>query len=148
LFEVKGESTERQQLAWRLRPRVTWGDIRLPPDAVLVLHVLSAAEPLALPRAARFVIGRAGTAGLRHPDVDLTAYEAVRYGVSRLHAAIEIKDEAVFITDLGSTNGTYLKARRLSPGEPRIVCSGDELCFGNLMAHLYFRSQQQGNDRE
>lgn len=140
LMEAIRQPTERQGLSWTLRPRTTWGDMRLPQDAVLVMQILTATEPLVLPRMARLVIGRAGATGLRHPDVDLTSWGAIRYGVSRLHAAFEIRDEAVFLTDLGSTNGTYLNARRLSPGETRIVCSGDELCFGNLLAHLYFRN--------
>jgi pSer/pThr/pTyr-binding forkhead associated (FHA) protein len=113
--------------------------MRLLPDAVLVMQILTATEPLVLPRKERLVIGRAGAAGLRNPDVDLTSWGALRFGVSRVHAAIEIRDEAVFLTDLGSTNGTYLNARQLSPNETRIVCSGDEMCFGNLLARLYFR---------
>ena len=76
---------------------------------------------------------------MRHPDVDLTTFGAKEFGVSRLHAAIDLHDEAVFITDLGSTNGTYLNAMQLPPGEPQIVCHGDEICLGNLMTHLYFR---------
>jgi hypothetical protein len=138
LIEVR-QPTERQERAWDLRPRPSWGEMRLPPDAVLVMQILTATEPLVLPRMERLVIGRAGAAGLRNPDVDLASWGAVRYGVSRVHAAIEIRDEAVFLTDLGSTNGTFLNARRLSPNETRIVCSGDEVCFGNLLARLYFR---------
>jgi pSer/pThr/pTyr-binding forkhead associated (FHA) protein len=80
--------------------------------------------------------------------VDLTAFGAVEFGVSRLHAAIDIQDEAVFVTDLGSTNGTYLNAVRLSPGEPRIVCNGDEICLGNLITHLYFRKLIEGDHAE
>ncbi len=143
LFEVKSQPTERQRLTWKLTPRISWGDIRLPPNANLVLQLLTVAEPLVLPRLERIVIGRAGESGLRHPDVDLTSCGAASYGVSRRHAAIEIKDEAVFLSDLGSTNGTYLNARWLPPGEARIVCSGDEICFGNLIAHLYFRSPDE-----
>ena len=141
---VTRQPTERQQLLWHLHPRQTRGELRLPAEGVLVLHILPAVEPFVLPRMERLVIGRAGASGLRHPDVDLTSCGAVRHGVSRLHAAIEIKDDTVFITDLGSTNGTYLNARKLSPGESRIVCSGDEVCFGNLMAHLYFRNPPDG----
>jgi len=137
---LEATPTEQQRLSWKLTPRTTWGDMRLPQNAVLMMQILTALEPLMLPKMERLVIGRAGASGLRHPDVDLTSWGAVRYGVSRLHAALEIRDDAVFLSDLGSTNGTYLNARRLSPGEDRIVCSGDQLCFGNLMAHVYFRS--------
>jgi hypothetical protein len=140
LSEDADDPTGRQRLTWKQRSGASWSDIRLHSNAVLVLHLFTAAEPLVLPRVERLILGRAGASGLRHPDIDLSAWGAVEHGVSRLHAAIEIRDEAVFLTDLGSTNGTYLNGLRLSAGEHRVVCSGDTIYLGNLMAHLYFRS--------
>jgi hypothetical protein len=144
---LERQPTEQQGLSWTLRPRATWGEMRLPESAVVVMQILTAVDPLVLPRAQKLVIGRGGAAGLRAPDIDLTSWGAERYGVSRRHASLEIRDDAVFLTDLGSTNGTYLNAQRLSPGDARIVCSGDELCFGNLMAHLYFRDVTEANSQ-
>ena len=136
-------ATERQHLAWKLRPRVSWGDIRLAPNTLLVLYVATASEPLILPRQEQILIGRAGASGLRQPHVDLAPYEAVEYGVSRLHASLDIQNEAVLITDLRSKNGTYLNGLQLSPGQSKIVCNGDELCFGNLLVSIYFRDQKK-----
>jgi len=143
LLDVSDPPTERQQLAWKLRSHVAWQDIRLPPHAALVLYLSPSSEPLLLPGKEQILIGRAGASGLRRPDVDLTDFEAEQYGVSRLHAAIDLQDGAVFLTDLGSTNGTYLNALRLPSGKPRIVCSGDQICFGNLIAYLYFRNLKE-----
>jgi hypothetical protein len=145
LFASKHQPTEQQGLSWTLRPRTTWGEMRLPESAVVVMQILTAADPLVLPREQKLVIGRGGAAGLRAPDVDLTSWGAEPYGVSRRHASLEIRDDAVFLTDLGSTNGTYLNAQRLNPGEARIVCSGDEICFGNLLVTLYFRDVAETN---
>jgi pSer/pThr/pTyr-binding forkhead associated (FHA) protein len=143
LPHVGDHPTERQHLAWKLRPRTSWGDIRLAPDTLLVLYVAATSEPLILPRQEQILIGRAGASGLRQPHVDLTPYEAVEYGVSRLHASLDIQNEAVLITDLRSTNGTYLNGLQLSPGQSKIVCNGDELCFGNLLVSIYFRDQKK-----
>lgn len=144
LVHVREHPTERQHLAWKLRPRVAWDDIRLAPNTVLVMYVASASEPIILPRQDQILIGRAGAAsGLRQPHVDLTPYEAAEYGVSRLHASLDIQNEAVLITDLRSTNGTYLNDLQLAPGQSKIVCNGDVLCFGNLLVSIYFRDLKE-----
>jgi hypothetical protein len=144
LIHAKNHPTERQHLTWKLRPRVAWDDIRLAPDTVLVMYVSSDTEPIILPRQDQILIGRAGAAaGLRQPHDDLSPYQALEFGVSRLHASLDVQDEALRITDLRSTNGTYLNDLLLSPGESKIVCNGDSLCFGNLLVSIYFRDLKE-----
>jgi hypothetical protein len=139
LVGVKTDPTRRILRTAQPHSHVAWGDIRLKPNAVVVLYILTTDELIVLPRIERLIIGRAGASGLRKPDIDLTPYQAAECGVSRRHAALEIQDEAVFLTDLGSTNGTHLNALLLPPGERRILRPGDEICFGNLATQLYFR---------
>lgn len=50
--------------------------------------------------------------------------------VSRRHAILTRRAGSYYLTDLGSTNGTYLNGRRL--GAPARLRSGDELRFGAL----------------
>ncbi len=49
--------------------------------------------------------------------------------ISREHARFELRDGALLLTDLGSTNGTFLNHRRLEEPEPLDV--GDIIHFGN-----------------
>jgi pSer/pThr/pTyr-binding forkhead associated (FHA) protein len=49
--------------------------------------------------------------------------------VSRLHAVITKRDKTVFITDLGSTNGTFVNGQRLEKNKPVQVDNSDELAF-------------------
>lgn len=49
--------------------------------------------------------------------------------VSRLHAVITKRDNMVFLTDLGSTNGTYVNGQRLEKNQPVQVDNSDELAF-------------------
>jgi pSer/pThr/pTyr-binding forkhead associated (FHA) protein len=49
--------------------------------------------------------------------------------VSRLHAVITKRDNTVFLTDLGSTNGTYVNGQRLEKNQPVQVDNSDELAF-------------------
>jgi len=78
--------------------------------------------------------------GLKNPDeVDLTPYGAADRGVSRFHAKMHIADDTLYITDLGSTNGTYLGGKRLEPNLPTELHKGDELLLGRLAIQVMFR---------
>jgi len=57
--------------------------------------------------------------------------------VSRIHARFEKEGNAVRLTDMNSTNGTYKNGRRLQPQETVDVEPGDEIRFGNL--HYCYR---------
>jgi diguanylate cyclase (GGDEF)-like protein len=51
--------------------------------------------------------------------------------VSRNHASVRLEpDGLVWLTDLGSTNGTFLNGQRLSPHQPVGLRDGDRLGFG------------------
>ncbi len=64
------------------------------------------------------------------PDVDLDAYDPDSK-VSRKHARIIRREDAYFIEDLGSTNGTFVnRGRRLLPGTPQVLNEGDEIIVG------------------
>src|SRR5437879_5553793 len=47
--------------------------------------------------------------------------------VSRLHATMEWDHEQVVITDLGSTNGTFVNGERLAPNQQRRLRAGDKI---------------------
>jgi pSer/pThr/pTyr-binding forkhead associated (FHA) protein len=66
------------------------------------------------------------------PDVDLTPHNAYGSGVSRLHAVLKMIQEKVFIMDLGSSNGTFLNGKRLSPYVETAVNHGDVVYLGKL----------------
>jgi len=50
--------------------------------------------------------------------------------VSGTHARLEKKDGRLLVTDLGSTNGTYINERRLNPGFAIPIDPGSLLIFG------------------
>jgi hypothetical protein len=57
--------------------------------------------------------------------------------VSRNHASIKIEDETIALTDLGSTNGTFVNGERVSG--TRTLGDGDVLTFGNTQMRLEAR---------
>ena len=52
--------------------------------------------------------------------------------ISGHHALLEVLPDALFVTDLGSTNGTLLNGKKLLEGTPTPVSEGDQLTFGAL----------------
>ncbi len=63
----------------------------------------------------------------RARDCDLVVDQTA---VSRLHARLDFEHEQVTVTDLGSTNGTYVNRQRLEPHRPRRLKSGDVINLG------------------
>jgi hypothetical protein len=90
-------------------------------------------------RRAEIIIGRRSADNPIIPDVDLTDYQGIERGISRVHATLQFRDHAVTIMDMGSANHTYLNGKRIFPQEVRILQDGDELRMGNLSVRVYFQ---------
>ena len=83
---------------------------------------------MVLPVINTVVIGRLSELpGDARPDVNLNAFDAKEQGVSRQHAKIVRRRELIYISDLGSSNGTYLNGRPITGNYERILRNGDEL---------------------
>lgn len=78
------------------------------------------------------IAGRAIEGQPYKPDIDLTPYNAYQYGVSRYHLKIERRGDTLYVTDLGSQNGTYLNGVRMYPNQARVLRDTDELLLGRL----------------
>ena len=76
------------------------------------------------------VIGRDD--GESKVDIDLTEFGPEVRGVSRRHAEFKVRDGVLYVVDLGSSNGTYLKGRRIEAGRATEVPNGSVLSFGAL----------------
>ena len=107
-------------------------------EIVFSLQLEGFSEPILLKPEARTTLGRLDKERGHYPDVDLTPFAAVEKGVSAMHAVIEHNPESVQITDVGSTNGTYVNDRWLNPNQAYILHSGDEIRFGRLVARIRF----------
>jgi hypothetical protein len=80
-------------------------------------------------------VGRGSPHDLEKPDIDLNPYESIKT-VSRNHATISIKNGHVMITDVGSSNGTFVDGKRLKPNLPAKVESGTMVRFGALIVQI------------
>ncbi len=111
---------------------------------LLFSSVAGAVEPL--PDAAsspRAVDGESGQEFLLNPGVNLVGREGGELllghpTVSRRHAQWTLEDNRLWVEDMGSSNGTSVGARRVSPGERVEVFEGDVVKHGSvrLTVHL------------
>jgi len=80
------------------------------------------------------LIGRQG--GQVPVDLDIGFYDPEGY-ISRNHARITVAQRRYQITDLGSSNGTFVNEQRLTPNVPRLLSGGDQIRLGRVV--LAFR---------
>jgi len=76
-----------------------------------------------------------GRADMLHSTLDLFDlhfYSAHENGVSREHCKLTIKWGQLFVTDLDSTNGTFLDDKRLTPYQPYVIKKDVTLRLGHL----------------
>ncbi len=137
----KSEATlpTRQLDTQEYAAKATWGTARFSTQSVVVIQIRDADQPIRLQPTGRVVIGRVDTTSVQKPDIDLTPYGALEKGVSRIHAAIDRSEDTLTLIDMGSSNGTHLNGQRLLPDQPRVLRDGDEIRFGKLVAHVYFK---------
>jgi len=73
----------------------------------------------------------------RSPENDIVLYNKL---VSKSHAYLDLgsSDEAVYLVDTGSTNGTFVNNSRLAPSGNYQLADGDEISFGPETKVVYF----------
>ncbi len=78
------------------------------------------------------IIGRSDALSGVAPDIDLGAYNAESFGVSRRHVQITRRNDEIWIQDLNSVNLTYINSQRLAPNQPQRLKDGDTVHLGRL----------------
>jgi len=122
----------------------------LTPQHVVLVQALPSGHCFALPAQGSVVLGR------NSADVPQDAYllplddlDAQNHGVSRQHCRLDRHGSELTVTDLGSTNGTYLNERRLEQHRPYPLVHGDRLILGSLHLAIFFvlSSEQSNQER-
>lgn len=129
-------------------------------SSILSLRCSSAAtgSPSAVVSSERWILEPAGDGDWKHigyrvarPGAIEIASEAMTVGrvpenadvvipvatVSGVHARLEKKDGNLVVTDMDSTNGTYVNERKLVPGFPVAVQPGSLLIFGDIHLAMF-----------
>jgi hypothetical protein len=116
-----------------------WGNALFSKHTLLLLQVAGNPVSLVLHPNERLLLGRVDEAETGERVLDLTPYDAHKHGVSRVHASIGYAGHTLTLTDLGSTNGTFINNQRLVARQPRILRDGDLLRLGSLVVQVSFK---------
>jgi FHA domain-containing protein len=106
----------------------------------VTLHLLDTGQVLPLAERNEFTLGRISEGQPIMPDIDLSPYQAYACGVSRLHAVLKREARRVFLMDLGSSNGTYVNGKRLSPNVDHTISNGDVIALGKLKIQILLKA--------
>ena len=79
------------------------------------------------PQGHRFFITQAETVLGRDPTADFSITDQ---GISRKHAKLTRKDDKIQLTDLGSSNGTFINDKKINPNEPVTLAKEDMIKLG------------------
>jgi hypothetical protein len=112
-----------------------------PTNNWVTLHLLDTGQVLPLSERSEFTLGRISEGQSIMPDVDLSPYHAYAHGVSRLHAVLKREGAHAFLMDLGSSNGTYVNGKRLSPNVDHAVANGDVIALGKLKIQILLKAR-------
>lgn len=114
-------------------------------DMVLRIEIEGGSTPMLVYPKQEIIIGRRDPNTGTLPDVDLTAYAGYRMGVSRRHASIRLQDRQLNLSDLGSSNGTFLNGTRLIGHRPYQLRDGDEIRVGQMVVKVFFQVNKKKN---
>lgn len=85
------------------------------------------------------IIGRRDPKHGIEVDIDLRSLDTKKPPVtSRRHLSVTYKEECYFLTDLDSTNGTWLNGERMLANRPYLLKDGDEISLGRSGVRLRF----------
>ncbi len=110
-------------------------------DDIVLLEFVSLGQQLFFPVEASVLLGREVIPS-PEPIIDLGRYGAKSLGVSRQHCRLQRREKQLLVTDLDSSNFTYLNGQRLIPHRPYVIAHGDHLLLGRLHVMIYFRPPQ------
>jgi hypothetical protein len=90
------------------------------------------------------LLGRSDPMENFDPDLDLSVHGGFESGVSRRHALICRREKKWSLEDLGSTNGTVVNRRKVTPGDPVNLTEGDVIHMGHLKAVFHVVTKTGG----
>lgn len=112
-------------------------------DGTIAFAVVGTSNTILIKYEQPVLLGRdAGTRPSEYPLVDLNDARGYVLGVSRQHALIQKKDDQYYITDQGSSNGTFVNGKRLKPQSDHHINQGDRLILGQLNLIFFHKNDQ------
>ena len=144
-FEIAsgGSTTTTQMPAVNSRPTVENDGlidqfVREIPDNGMAIYRADFMYPFTVRQDKDFVIGRKAE-GVPDGLVDLAPLEGYITGVSKQHVRIQGAGNGYQITDLGSTNGTWVNGIRLTSNQPVVLPNAARVRLGRMELYFIYR---------
>jgi len=102
------------------------------PQKGMALYFIGNSAQITVNLEEQFILGREAEEGDVDPLVDLSKPDGFAMGVSRRHARIRLTESGYEITDLNSSNGTWLNGKILPPSQPTSLPNGGIIQLGRL----------------
>jgi hypothetical protein len=109
------------------------------PKQGIAIYVKDYARPIEVREEKEFILGRKLPDDKEEAIVDLMPFGAYEYGVSRRHAMIKETESGYEITDLASTNGTWVNKQRLIPNKPLPLTNAAQIRLGRMYLFVIFQ---------
>jgi uncharacterized OB-fold protein len=135
----EGESSNKLDTS-QMEAMRSAGSLVFEDEMVLRLEIDGAPTPILVYPKRETILGRRDPITGGAPDVDMTSYAGYRMGVSRQHAVVRLEEKRLHISDLGSSNGTFVNGVRLIPYQPHPLRDGDKIALGKMAIHVFFQS--------
>jgi len=107
-------------------------------DAAVLFIAGHSDAPITLTVKQPVSFGRAASSGSAKMHIDLSRYDAINFGVSRLHMFLHNQGGKFYIEDADSVNGTFLNGESVKPRVRVQVKNADEIRLGQLRMYIYF----------
>ena len=118
-------------------------DVKLIPEGGIGIYAAGSLKPYYLHMDSDLIIGRKVEA-TSEAILDLSDLDAFNMGLSRRHAMIRRTESGFEITDLSSTNGTWLNSERLVPNRSYPFTSGSQIRVGRLRLFIMYHIVLKG----
>ncbi|PKN94506.1 MAG: hypothetical protein CVU44_05325 [Chloroflexi bacterium HGW-Chloroflexi-6] len=112
----------------------------IPDDGIVILSQESGQE-IAVVKKDKFVLGRL-VENVEETIIDLSPFGAYGLGVSRLHVLVRKTKAGYEISDMDSTNGTWLNDEQLVPNKFYPITSGSNIRMGKMYVIALFGGQK------
>lgn len=115
------------------------GSEQLDEENIILLHILGEEDPMTIQVPDKVILGRTGGQTESAPLINLDDHDAENHGVSRRHAMLTREEDRLYISDLGSTNHTYLNGNQLQEHDHLVLRDGDEITLGHMRMKVFFK---------
>jgi len=119
-------------------------DKELIPEDGIAIYAAGTSKPIYLHFDKELVFGRTSDKDeFDESLIDLTSLGGFQMGISRRHAVINRTEDGYVVTDLSSTNGSWLNNERLMPNKSYPLASGSQLRFGRMQVLILYHSRKR-----